>query len=731
MAGSTIQSTIKVDYTQVANLAPDAREEFDKLKESLKGLNVTSNEYYDINVKMADLLSGKVAPAITTVADASNKLKTGLEGIASSATLATNSTGELKAGLTSVNNAVNGGFLDSMQKQKIAFTDVGRLITGQGFSLRTLASNFTLLGPTAVIAAAAIGGLAYEVFQYYTKTSDAAKATKAYDDIITGAGKNAIKAAEEVMSMRETFKLAEDGVISKTQAVKIYNESIGKTTGQVTSLKQAEQALQANADAFINMTLQKAVAEAASQKAAQAMIDKLVLQQRQEKDLADAIVYINQTKEDSQDHYIAKVKETQKEEVDKAQDQINVFTKIAKGGYDQMEAIAKQFHFNPLGIDLKDQKKADQAIAHYKKSLEELETYISKLNLAPVVDLHKSLDELQINYNKVVEIAKAAKVPYAKATEDMETERIKIMRSFSAEVMGEQRKDGLAAVEETVLSNKEIDKMIEAALKARLENQKKSYDEEKKVIESGAKVELDVIKNADNNSVLLKAQNAAKRLKIIHKEYADEKSAAIANQQSTAEIDNLITQNKQDQAKAQEDITNAKLQSDIQYATQAASLLNTLSGVMGNSTQAKKDVEIASVSIQAISAAVKAQLSALTFFAADDYPSGIIAEAAAVEAIIQGAAQIAKIEAVTVPHSSGASNSAASLGGGAASYVAPQVPQAVQTTNLSGQSIQQIQSVNQNAQPVRAYVVEQDITTSQNRVAGFRNAASLGSRTTQ
>src|SRR6185437_11604351 len=49
--------------------------------------------------------------------------------------------------------------LNSLAKQRIAFLDVGRIITGQGFSLRALASNFSLLGPAITIGAAALYGL--------------------------------------------------------------------------------------------------------------------------------------------------------------------------------------------------------------------------------------------------------------------------------------------------------------------------------------------------------------------------------------------------------------------------------------------------------------------------------------------------------------------------------------------------------------------------------------------
>lgn len=67
-------------------------------------------------------------------------------------------------------------FGTSLSKQKLAFVDFGRIITGQGFSLRSLASNFALLGPEIAIAGAAIYGLV----ELFGKQSDAEK--KAEED---------------------------------------------------------------------------------------------------------------------------------------------------------------------------------------------------------------------------------------------------------------------------------------------------------------------------------------------------------------------------------------------------------------------------------------------------------------------------------------------------------------------------------------------------------------------
>lgn len=76
----------------------------------------------------------------------------------------------VSAPIDQVKSGVQGLGL-TLGQQRTAFIDFGRIVTGQGFSLRSLASNFALLGPGVAIGAAALYGL-YEVL---TKQTDAEK----------------------------------------------------------------------------------------------------------------------------------------------------------------------------------------------------------------------------------------------------------------------------------------------------------------------------------------------------------------------------------------------------------------------------------------------------------------------------------------------------------------------------------------------------------------------------
>lgn len=80
-------------------------------------------------------------------------------------------------------------------------------------------------------------------------------------------------AVQNVNELRINIDLAKQGLISKEGVLKQYNESIGKTTGQVHSLDEAEQALTRNGEAYVKMMLYKAAANLALEDAAKKALE--------------------------------------------------------------------------------------------------------------------------------------------------------------------------------------------------------------------------------------------------------------------------------------------------------------------------------------------------------------------------------------------------------------------------------------------------------------------------
>lgn len=88
------------------------------------------------------------------------------------------------------------------------------------------------------------------------------------------------KAVKSVYELTENIKLAKDGFISKKEALKEYNDTLGKTIGHANNLNQAEKLLIEHGDAYIRMTLLKATAQLALADASKAAYEE---EQKREK----------------------------------------------------------------------------------------------------------------------------------------------------------------------------------------------------------------------------------------------------------------------------------------------------------------------------------------------------------------------------------------------------------------------------------------------------------------
>lgn len=78
------------------------------------------------------------------------------------------------------------------------------------------------------------------------------------------------KAVESVSQLKEEINLAKEGFLDKTEVLKHYNDTIGRTIGQVDTLDEAESNIEKKGEAFIHLMLLKSEAVAAYAEAAKA-----------------------------------------------------------------------------------------------------------------------------------------------------------------------------------------------------------------------------------------------------------------------------------------------------------------------------------------------------------------------------------------------------------------------------------------------------------------------------
>lgn len=143
----------------------------------------------------------------------------------------------------------------------------------------------TALGPVGLLLTAllAIGGA---LVAWFTRAKEVTTAQKALNDTTNDYARAAAGAIQKVEEVRAAFALAKTGVISKKEALKTYNDTLGDSLGKTDSLVVAEKNLTDKAEVYIRVTALKAQANALFGKSAEAAANATILQQKLEESLA-------------------------------------------------------------------------------------------------------------------------------------------------------------------------------------------------------------------------------------------------------------------------------------------------------------------------------------------------------------------------------------------------------------------------------------------------------------
>ena len=176
---------------------------------------------------------------------------------------------------------------------------------------------------------------------------------------------------------------------------------------------------------------------------------------------------------------------------------------------------------------------------------------------------------------------------------------------------------------------------------------------------------------------------------------------------SQTEYTNFLRANAEEQKK----IDEASVQAKMQVAQQVAGILSSMSDLAGKDTAAGKGLAIAAATINTYTGATQALNSKVP---APEPLATIIRIAQAGVIIATGIKSIREISKTKVPSGGGASAPSISAS-------APTTASAVPT--LGSSPVTAIASVMQNQKPIRAFVVESEVTGTQRRVADIERRA--------
>lgn len=225
-------------------------------------------------------------------------------------------------------------------------------------------------------------------------------------------------------------------------------------------------------------------------------------------------------------------------------------------------------------------------------------------------------------------------------------------------------------------------------------------NENKKIQEQEAKaMELEEFANEQRNLISVR-QEALNQEALIYQELYDKKMIT----------EKQFTEFKRNISKTQQQIDADRLDQQLQFADAVGSVFGTIASMMGEGTAEYKAFAVAEAIISTYTSIAKT----LSAFSGVPVPGYAIAQAVATG--IFGLVQVKKILETKVPDGKdgggGGNNGNLNVNGGGG---APAVPTLQTVTNTPINAV--FENLNSRQQPIRAFVVESEITANQNRVS--------------
>ena len=320
---------VGLDTTEINSQIKDAKASLNSLKTTVKDTGSQIGGQFTKQV-------GNGANTLTQFSRIAQDAPFGIIGIGNNITATAESFSYLKAQTGST-----GGALKALAS---SLAGTGGILLG----VSLLTTGFTLLAQSGLSFSDVINKLKGNTDAYadaLKKTNDEAYASKGVQEAVTN-----------VNSLTNEINLAKQGFLDKDKVVEHYNETIGKTTGLVNSIEEAEKALIKNGDAYIQMTLLKAAATLALDEAAKKQLEAERTRVRKLAEFTNAFLDADLTQTRSKEQYEQKQKDlAQKQtnrknaEIKEAEDAAKINLSIAKKFQDDAAKIAKQFSFNFFG----------------------------------------------------------------------------------------------------------------------------------------------------------------------------------------------------------------------------------------------------------------------------------------------------------------------------------------------------------------------------------------------
>jgi len=289
--------------------------------------------------------------------------------------------------------------------------------------------------------------------------------------------------------------------------------------------------------------------------------------------------------------------------------------------------------------------------------------------------------------------------------------------------------DSKKSSDEAKQKAEELEKERQALIGRQGEKAREEYEASEKLIKDARKANEDALKT--ENQIKTEKENAdfeAKKLDLLNKGLSIEeiekehkrKLAQLDTEYFASEADKGIksTADAKANAEAKKKIAELEKKDKLDAADAAANTLSGLSELLGKETAAGKAAAVASATINTFSSAQKAYDSTVGI----PFVGPVLAPINAGIAIAAGIKNVKSILAVKTPKGGGGGSAPSGGGTGSGAVTAPSFNVVgASATNQLAQTIG-----NQQQQPIKAYVVANDVTTQQSLDRNIVQSASIG-----
>lgn len=540
--------------------------------------------------------------------------------------------------------------------------------------------------------------------------------------------KAAQSAAEKVSKVKSAFDLARQGVISKREALQVYNTTLGDSLGKTNNLQKAEELLASKAQTYIQITGLKAQANALFAASADQTAKALTATNEDQTDFLDKSKAILANYFSAGSGAAIAIDAQQKgvqEAVDKANKNAEALQKKGEELLQQAAELGKQSGVNADVVDVqKDLDKQDDE--RRQKQKEKDEKY--RLNR---IEQEKITSKL-IQDARLASIQDAFFKQQATLTTQEQEELDTQLESLNKKLINDEdyqlRKKAIEDKYSVLQSQLLVEKAKqdeEAALKAVKDvhdSLLKDFSDNKTLADANVITTEQANQPDENDDIEIakaKIQEILQaKIDAENEAFEFEKAQKIGNDaelelleaQHLANLSNL----KKDAAEANIAIDNKETESRQQNFEAVRGMLTAAGSLFAKNTVAYKAIAIAQTTMDTYQSAQKAYNS----LAGIPYVGPVLGGVAAAAAVAAGVANVKKILSVKVPNSGGGD------GGGTPAPSAITSAPIVSASATVPLKVQDVRVTNPNQQePVRAYIVQSDLDSNE-RKTKFLNSVS-------